>query len=429
MVQPTAYILHLRPDRVDVFRRCVAAGGEFEEPVPRYQQSPSLCFLCAKPGLLTHLSRRTPRVRKYAGTGLSLLACQDMRELPVHVPLATLLSVVKIRNFNDFQKRLDGGFLPETACRAMLDTLIAISPPAAPMVQALLAPRDDLDVPQPIKQRWALERDGLAFLFEVAGFDREDITAWSSPPLHGHDMPSYFAGLRIGRLLEPEMVLHDAHRFPGFELLGHDGVRGIEFVRSNHLLRVFFADKTVAELDGGIDILYFNERYESFVAVQYKVIDGVYYPDDQLRQQVLRMHALADAIARASKDDHTGDSAVDGFRICPQPFFLKFCGRISNFDVKCTDMIRGMYVPLPLWETFLASDALRGKSGVTVVNGENIARYFDNTHFTELVRDAWIGTTPRQYRAAVEMIRHIKETGRSWIIAQHVQANEAKARA
>lgn len=418
----TGYMLHLRPERAEVFEKCVAACCEFEEPVPRYNQAPLLCFVSAQVGVITHVARRVPRLRKYAGTGLSLITCQRARALPVPVALAAIVRVVRIRAREDFGRRLQGGFLPEASCQAMLDAIITLAPQVEPILRELLAPPNDLDVPGPVKERWGLERDGLAFLFELAGFDRGDLSDWDVPDLRGDFVPSYFAGLRKGRLLEPDMVLHDAHRFPGFAFVEHDATRGIEFVRNGHKLRVFFADKTKLELDGGMDLLYFNEAFSSFVAVQYKVIDTAYYPDDQFQEQVLRMKKMAATLRQAAALHERRHPVVNDFRISEDPFFFKFCNRIASFDPKSDQMIRGMYVPLPLWEVLVASGVLEGLAGSELcVRNDNIPRYFDNTHFIELVRNAWVGSSPGQYAAAAEMVRYIKDTGRSWIVAYHSQ--------
>jgi hypothetical protein len=90
-------------------------------------------------------------------------------------------------------------------------------------------------------------------------------------------------------------------------------------------------EPSAAERTTGADLIYINERTQSFVLVQYKSFrrEGerparlVYRPDEQFNAELERMRAIKSG---------TKGSTHDAFRFHPGCCYLKFCKPISSLD-------------------------------------------------------------------------------------------------
>jgi hypothetical protein len=186
-------------------------------------------------------------------------------------------------------------------------------------------------------------------------------------------------------------------------------------------LEVLVANRTPLEMQTGADLLYFNATYESFVFVQYKVMEklrtsgvreAIYrLPNAQLAAEIGRMDVLLKQIGATGKPTNR-----HGFRLHENPFYLKLCPRMTIHpdDVSLTP---GMYVPLEQWRFIEKDSDLVGPRGGRAVSYRNLGRYLDNTDFSNLVRDAWIGTTPPQSAIVGPLIQTVLSEGKAVVIA------------
>ena len=131
----------------------------------------------------------------------------------------------------------------------------------------------------------------------------------------------------------------------------------------------------------------------------------------QFLKEIERMEVLA-AQLRECKPD----TGLSGFRLMPNPFFLKLCPRII-FDPDSSGLVRGMYIPLEYWRRLENDPSIEGKLLGRAVGFHNAGRYFDNTMFSALVAHGWIGTAGAQTETLDVLIRQIVESGRSVTIA------------
>jgi hypothetical protein len=125
---------------------------------------------------------------------------------------------------------------------------------------------------------------------------------------------------------------------------------------------------------------------------------------DQFADELSRMDMLLAQLARVPIDKEP-----DGYRFCSNPFFLKFCPRIV-FDPDDRGLFKGIYLPLDLWKTLVASGRLKGPNGGNVLSFGNVGRRLTNTDFVTLVANSWVGTTIRQSAAVEEMIRTLLQS-------------------
>jgi hypothetical protein len=167
------------------------------------------------------------------------------------------------------------------------------------------------------------------------------------------------------------------------------------------------ANRLALEEQTGTDLIYYNEKFRSFVLVQYKAFkkrnkthEFRWTTGDQFEDELRRMDELANAAP---------DTDPDGFRLSSNPFFLKFCPRIA-FNPDDSGMFPGIYIPHGLWKALAASDRLKGPAGGNLLTYENVGRGVNNSDFVTLVGGAWIGTTIKQSASLETLIRRVLET-------------------
>ena len=120
----------------------------------------------------------------------------------------------------------------------------------------------------------ALQKESVALALEVAGIPKDEILRWSPPE---EKRVSFLDGLPGARVREDVMLLTDFSALPGFsamESATHIGAKTfVSSVDANVKVTVVMANRLPLEMQTGVDLIYFNERYRSFVLVQYKAME------------------------------------------------------------------------------------------------------------------------------------------------------------
>ena len=144
------------------------------------------------------------------------------------------------------------------------------------------------------------------------------------------------------------MILADFSTIPGFDKVGGTyrvAAHTFQGRRDpSNRVTVIMANRLALEQQTGADLIYYNEKYQSFVMVQYKAMEEDHgeakfrwQAGDQFEKELARMQGLWRQIK------HAGMAAdPDAFRFATNPFFLKFCPRIVLYPDK-RDWFRGMY--------------------------------------------------------------------------------------
>jgi hypothetical protein len=192
-------------------------------------------------------------------------------------------------------------------------------------------------------------------------------------------------------------------------------------------LTVIMANRLPLEEQTGADLIYYNELYRAFVLVQYKAMEKAeggaefrWRDGDQFAKEIERMDALLAVLAKCAPD-----GAPEGFRLCSNPFFLKFCSRVV-FSPDDKGLFPGIYLPLDLWKSLHANGRLKGSQGGNVLSFGNVRRRLSNPDFIELVANAWIGTTIPESAELAKVIRAVLESGRTLTFAvKHQPASDA----
>ena len=426
------YVLLLSKDRIALFTAsAMLPDPSFAEAVPEFEHSRTtvlVCFICAAPGQITHLAQGARGLR--AGTSQRRLNLTDIHTLkiPASADLLTKSVSRDVRRFVD-RAFTEGGLLTEKSFAAVIDFLSSLSPELKELLARYSAGRRERIEQLSQEERWALasQKEAVNGALNIADIERRPLLEWTPAP---RDRPrSFLEGLPNARVDEDQLIWHDQlQALPGFRQVRRSVTGVAQFRDGKVVLDVIVANRTALEQQTGADLIYFNATFRSFALVQYKVMEpyadgrnpGFRFPNRQLNEQLSRMDALLRRIGNKTSLSHR-----DHYRLNSGPFFLKLCPRI----VLAPDSIgltKGLYLPLDYWRQIEKDGDLSGPRGGSVVSYRNVRRHLDNTSFATVVRDAWVGTTPRQTNALGALVRRIMEEGRAAVIAVKMDEEEFK---
>jgi hypothetical protein len=184
----------------------------------------------------------------------------------------------------------------------------------------------------------ALERDALAVALMAAEIDRRELRTWRDP----ETAAPFLSGITQKAPIEDRLIDYDASIFGNWEIIERDASGRAVFEEGPNRLTVINVNRTDVERALGVDLLYYNHRFRSFVLVQYKRMrkesrTDVYRPDAGLAAELARMRLLP-----VSHDPSTEPS---DYRLHPGSCYLKLCPDVP-FRPRGDDLIRGMYLPL-----------------------------------------------------------------------------------
>lgn len=306
------------------------------------------------------------------------------------------------------------GPLTDAQGRSLLSALVAERSTLAPVVDRLVAALEVEVPPGPAGEKLAWEKDATGVLFEVAGVDRDLLRQWR--PSAALEQVPFLEGMPAQDLRTDEyrLIAHDAERFAGWFREDAAQVGWRVFRNGDDRLFIYNADSGRVEHSLGVDLIYFNQSYRSFVLVQYKRIDpqdGGYRPtsDRNLDSELKRMGDI---------DRTCGESGGTAVRLLPTPCLVKIC-ESQTIVTQSADLIEGMYLAREHFEQLLASDETTGPRGGVVLSKATVRRYLNNTTFTTLVRDGWIGSRETGSDYVASRVRESLTSGRAVVVGLH----------
>ncbi len=394
-------------------------GATAAEPVERFShgRNTALVVLASfRDGAITHIANG--RKGASAGTGLVRLNMTDFQRLDRPLPFEDLVGLVSQRFRSPLRRVLNsGGLIPPKTFRAVVDALTRLDASLASRLARFSERRAQAIRRFTPEERasLAVQKESLALALDIAGMPREEILSWSPTP---GKPASFLEGLPAARVREDVMIIKDFTSVPGFEAVRDaTNVAAMTFENPqdrNQKLTVIMANRLPLEEQTGADLIYYNELYGAFVLVQYKAMEKTgddpefrWRDGDQFGKEIERMDALLTELAQCEPDH-----VPEGFRLCANPFFLKFCSRVV-FNPDDKGLFSGIYLPLDLWKRLHANGRLKGPQGGNVVSFGNVGRKLSNSQFIELVANSWVGTTIPQSAELAKVIRAVLESGRT----------------
>lgn len=417
MTSVSGYIVRLSPEREELLEYSIYES--FAEPVPEFQHSrnvPLICFVVSDNGILRWIARGRRGVR--AGTDLRRLNLEDLFTLTENVHIDALIERSSKRFKSKISERLrSGGLLPPKSFQEFLGVLSEYAPQAGSTLAGFSEARNRRIRGLGAKaiESLAEQKEAVATAMNIAGIDRKELLNWD---IDESEQPSSFLdGLSQVRLREDPMVISDSQVVPGFDAIRTTPFNSVVFENDRRKLTVLITNRQPLEEQLGVDLIYYNETFKSFLMIQYKAmeqeaLEAVYrFPNQQLDAEVVRMKSI---LAELRKCPQSTDA--DSFRFSDNPFFLKLCPRIV-FKPDDVGLTKGMYLPLDYWDSISNHESMNGPKGGKRIAYSNVRRYFDNTAFLTLASDAWVGTTISQSEQLEVLIRSTLETGRALVFA------------
>ena len=258
----------------------------------------------------------------------------------------------------------------------------------------------------------------------------EDVTDLSEKTLQGliksppQGRASFLAGIPKRYFQEESAIQHDLINWEGMTAVHEAGYS--KFQKGDRSLYVIYVNRNALEKTTGVDLIYFNEVFNSFVLVQYKLMkdrseDGsfIYRPDGQLVKELQRMDEFVSLYYQKKEI-----SCHEDYRLCDDGFMLKF---IPNNGVQpaTSELIKGMYVTREYMHFLMSNNGPKGKQGGKVINFNNSPRYLTNTEFSNFVNRGWIGTKGIQSEALKYLIKQYYESGNAVLVAEEVLQENA----
>jgi hypothetical protein len=356
-------------------------------------------------GSFRRSSRVTSFARRYEVSGISLLSRP--------VSLAAVLDRVSPQmKPHVAPARTAKSALPEGSSTAVVRVLSELSSDAAELIeQASGYPTGTRQITEARRTLLAEEKDTLGLVAEISGLGRrlgQPGRDLMSPPDEIDTRRTLLETVRLGYNDEDALIERDMERFDG--LLGQRARRNARGMliplRGGGRLTVLNTNKRGLETARGSDLIYYHADRHCGILVQYKRMkqdpDGgwTYRGDPQLTKQLRTMRAL---------DVEKQPGTVGQYRLSAQPHYLKIV-RPGDYDGQSTELMKGLYVPLDLVDLMheSAADTTEGGDNLRITWDDErwpTQRHLNNTDFTQLFRDGWIGsygTTSDEIRSWLE---------------------------
>ena len=224
---------------------------------------------------------------------------------------------------------------------------------------------------------------------------------------------SFFDGLE--RTIQEETTIqHDLLNFDGSMAEEHNGGYS-QFTLGSRQLNIVYTNRTALEKEIGIDLIYYNENYDSFVLVQYKLLRGendfCYRPDKQMRNELDRMNNFM-----LNYKDNKSIKKNKEYRLNDDGFLFKF---IENKGIKIasSELIKGLYITREYINFIVSDDSPKGERGGTIISTEKTPRYLTNSEFTMLISKGFLGTRGIQSDVLKDLIKSYFKTGKAVLLA------------
>lgn len=308
--------------------------------------------------------------------------------LKVNIPINELKA-----RFPQLNVRLNGGSsvvrIPPALTRAVYGWLESYEPDFSKWFIGVSS--NQKDIPKTIVQKEIDDSYNLAL--QMANFDLN-----TGPIVKGKitgNIPSFLAGIRNVSLSEDEIINHDFSIFGGWNNSISDIVGTAYFEKGDEKLYIWNINRKPLESVLGVDLIYFVEKYNSFVMVQYKRMaresnKWVYRANDKSYQkELLNMRTFE---GMSNWEDINDNDDPSQFRLNSSPFYFKLC-RSTVESNKASEVIPGMYIPLKYWESIINHPTfVKGAKGGIAVGYHNAGRWLPKSDFTNLVQKGWIGS-------------------------------------
>lgn len=247
----------------------------------------------------------------------------------------------------------------------------------------------------------------------VSNFNADEKTATFESV--GRRLPSFLRGLPEKFRQEESAIQHDLMNWAGDTAIHLEGISSFE--QGSRQLSIIYANRNSLEKTLGVDLIYFNEAYNQFVLVQYKLMKeesgiATYRPDKQFKEELQRMNHFYNLY---QPDEQPKLDAE--FRTNPDGFFFKLVPN-KGLIAASGELSKGMYLSRQYVHFLLGPNGPMGPKGGSLINFENASRYMSNSEFISNVRLGRLGSFGSVSSSISKIIRTYYEAGRAIMVAR-----------
>ena len=357
------------------------------------------------------------RVR-YSGNITSFefrLMVTGLRPLSPPLPIEDITKHVQARHRSKVSEVLGTSIarlIPPAAGREILSALEVLRPGEARAMYALNA--DPIIRSDEQGERWRHDRDAVRLSLRLAGMDdKRAMRLWREP----ESGQPFLSGLSATSS-EASLIDHDARHVPGWWEARKYAAHISSFTDGSNTLEVINVNVTGVEGITGSDLIYYAHGTGSLIFVQYKKLDngGKFHPNQRFYDQLDRL----EAVQSLGKQD----ASARAWRLGNHTTWVKLA-KAGPFESDNTDMVKGQYLPVNLVRTMLKDDCTLGERGGRVLGYGASSRHFDNSTFTNLVKQGWIGTAGVELSDILDLGKRQVDEGRSVVIALESRRDES----
>lgn len=337
-----------------------------------------------------------------------------------------------------------GGTVPPSTWSAIIDAMLKERPSIEREVHRLegLVKYSGVKIQGGVSELLVQEREALGISLDIfsggAALRKKVLGEWApdEASIEVHDEESYTAqmaapsestrsfieGVSQRYFQEESTIQHDLFSWDGAPDAHVSGVS--TFNQGRRRLEVIYANRNALEKTLGVDLIYYNQAFNSFVLVQYKLMseesDGqfIYRPDGQLAKELERMDEFCGGFPDNEKLTNDQD-----YRLSDDPFLLKLVPN-KGLAPSSGELIKGMYLPRRYVHFLLGPHGPTGPLGGQIVSFENARRYLSNTEFSQNINAGRIGSWGKKTGVIKDLIRSYYETGRAVVVARESQREE-----
>ncbi|WP_445367468.1 hypothetical protein ACH5Y9_21045 [Methylomonas sp. BW4-1] len=230
----------------------------------------------------------------------------------------------------------------------------------------------------------------------------------------GTGRSSFMKGIPQRYVQEESAIQHDLFNWPGMSPQHEAGVSVFE--QGGRRLEVHYANRNALEHTLGVDLIYYNEEFQLFALVQYKLMreEGsvvLYRPDNQFRAELARMDQVYKSIHNAAPIQSHQE-----YRLNDDGFLLKLVPA-TGLRPASGELIKGMYIPREYMHFLVGPNGPKGSGGGTQITFTTAPRYLTNSQFAQSIHAGWIGTRGIQSDTLAATFREFYESGRALLVA------------
>ena len=354
-------------------------------------------------------------------TGKNLVRFTNFVKIFPEIPIQEIKESLEKNLLEDFNRssKGEGQRTPPQTWSAVIALIKKLRPEVSSALDELYKLKDEnLILPEKESMILAEEKDAVNIALRIAGFDEADIVDWT-PPKANEQVSSFLKGLKNVSVIEDRMIEQDARVFGNWTSLESYIVGAVEFRKGEEQLTIINANRSSVEHSMGVDLVYYFEKFDSYLIIQYKRMDvesgsAVYRPiDKSYEDEIKKLRGLRKV---QQSLPFSPNKILRDYRLNPESAYFKLCPKIV-FQAMSTEMVKGMYIPLDYWEELLNSPNARGSRNGLQITYENVERYINNTLFISLAQSGWIGSRVISSKQLSIYIRAALEDNRSMMFA------------